>query len=186
MEASIFIADGVEECEALLVVDLFRRAGIEIQTVAVNDKPGDDGAARTIISSHEIPLICDAHINSYETGAEKILIVPGGTKGVQNLQSSTKLREVLRSFQGNLAAVCAGPTVLGSLGLLDGREATVYPGFDSGLGQAKYMDKGVVQDGSVITGRALGSSIDFALRMITVLRDEAKSAEVAAQICYES
>lgn len=186
MEASIFIANGVEECEALLVVDLLRRGGIEIQTVAVNDAAGDDEKARTIVSSHQVPLICDVHLNSYVPSDEKVLVIPGGKLGVDNLKASSKLSQILRSHQENLAAVCAGPTVLGALGLLDEHKATVYPGFQDGLGAADYTDTGLIHDGRVITARALGSSIVFALEIITLLRDEAQAQQVAAQICYQT
>lgn len=186
MEASIFIADGVEECEALLVVDLLRRGGIEIQTVAVNDDPGEDEKARTIVSSHRVPLICDVHINNFAPSGEKVLIIPGGKLGVDNLIASARLSQILHSHQGNLAAVCAGPTVLGALGLLDGHQATVYPGFQDGLGNARYTDAGVIRDGRILTARALGSSIDFALAIVTLLRDESQAQKVAAQICYQT
>lgn len=186
MEASIFIADGVEECEALLVVDLLRRGGIEIQTVAVNDDPGEDEKARTIVSSHRVPLICDVHINNFAPSGEKVLIIPGGKLGVDNLKASARLSQILHSHQGNLAAVCAGPTVLGALGLLDGHKATVYPGFQDGLGNADFTDTGLIRDGRILTARALGSSIDFALAIVTLLRDESQAQTVAAQICYQT
>lgn len=185
MEASIFLADGVEECEALLVVDLCRRGGIQIQTVAVNDRKGE--AARTIHSSHQVSIVCDTHIDDYQPGGEKILVIPGGVPGVDNLKANQKLSNILVAHQkaaGHLAAVCAGPTVLGNLGLLDGKRATVYPGFDGGLGGAKYEDVPTVADGQVITGRALGASIDFALEIVTLLRDKDAANKVAEQICY--
>ena len=151
MEASSFLADGVEECEALLVVDLCRRAGIEIQTVAVNDRSGE--AARTIHSSHKVSIICDTHLDDYQTAGEKILVVPGGLPGVNNLKANQKL-------------------------------ATVFPGFDDGLGAAKYEDVPTVVDGQVITGRALGAGIEFALQIVTALRDKETAAKVAKQIVY--
>ena len=82
--------------------------------------------------------------------------------------------------------MCAGPTVLGALGLLDEHRATVYPGFQDGLGNADYSDTGLIRDGRIITARALGSSIDFALAIISLLRDEAQAQQVAAQICYQT
>lgn len=185
MEASIFLADGVEECEALLVVDLCRRGGIEIQTVAVNDRSGD--AARIAHSSHEVPIICDTTLKEYQPAGEKILVIPGGKQGVDNLKANARMSEILKAQStgtGRLAAVCAGPTVLGNLGLLDGKRATVFPGFDGGLGAAKYEDVPTVVDGQVITGRALGAGIEFALQIVTALRDKETAAQVAAQIVY--
>lgn len=187
METSIFLADGVEECEALLVVDLLRRAGIKIQTVAVSDRE-DSAATRTIVSSHDVPITCDVHLRDYRLGDEKVLVIPGGKTGVANLKASSKLGEILRAQQergGHLAAVCAGPTVLGKLGLLDGLQATVYPGFQDELGDAIYRDVAVISDGKVLSGRALGASIDFCLELVKLLRDEPAAQEVAKSICYE-
>ncbi|WP_081455718.1 DJ-1/PfpI family protein [Mobiluncus mulieris] len=138
-------------------------------------------------SSHKVSIICDTHIDDYQTAGEKILVIPGGVPGVDNLKANQKLSEILKAQgagTGHLAAVCAGPTVLGNLGLLDGKRATVYPGFDGGLGAAKYEDVPTVVDGQVITGRGLGAGIDFALEIVRTLRDKAAADKVAAQIVY--
>ncbi len=180
-ETAIFIAHGTEECEALIVVDLFRRAGIEITMVSTEE-------TREIVSSHKVTIQCDQQIDDYEVTDEKLLIIPGGGKGVARLKGNAKVSQILTDFRqakGNLAAICAGPSVLGRLNLLDGQSATVYPGWEDQLGQGvDYKAERVVEDDWLVTGQALGSSIPFTLKLIERLRDKATSDKIAAEIYY--
>lgn len=195
MEVTIFMADGLEECEALLVVDLLRRADIPIQTVAVHspDWAGQDEDKKRITSAHHIEITCDESIDDYELGQEKALVIPGGLPGVDYLKANAKLRAILERFNkesvekeaGHLAAICAGPTLLADLGLLDGKAATVFPSKKSELGDAvDYVDEGVVTAPGLITGKSLGHAIPFALAIITALRDKACADRVAEEIYF--
>lgn len=180
-EAVIFMANGTEECEALLVVDILRRADITIDMVSIEE-------GLEVKTAHDVRIICDLHIDDFDLNDTKILIIPGGLGGTNRMLASDKLSNLLveqRKNQGLLAAVCAGPSVLGKLNLLEERNATVYPGFEDKLGDgATFQDKPVIFDQDTITARGLGASIPFALKIVEALRDEATAKDVAEKIVY--
>lgn len=197
MDVSVFMADGLEECEALLVVDLLRRSEISVQTVAVHGPgwKGEKDDRKQIVSSHHIQITCDTSIEDYEPGEEKALVIPGGLPGVDYLKANEKLGHILRDFQKNkvekeegfLAAICAGPTVLADLGLLEGKAVTVYPSRKEELGQnVHYINEDVVLAPGAITGKALGLAIPFALVLISTLKGKETADRVAEEIYYSS
>ena len=163
-KAVIFFAPGLEECEGLITVDLLRRAGVEVQICAVSD-------SKTITGAHGIRIECDALAADADQDADAV-ILPGGIPGTPNLAASEIVCDTVRAFHDGgklVAAICAAPTVLGGLGLLEGRRATCYPGCEGDLGCADYIDAEVIRDGNIITGSALGAAIPFALEIISVL-----------------
>ena len=163
-KAVIFFAPGLEECEGLVTVDLLRRAGVEVQICAVSDD-------LTITGAHGIRIVCDALAQDADRTADAV-ILPGGIPGTPNLAASGTVCGTVRAFYDSgrlVAAICAAPTVLGGLGLLDGRRATCYPGCEDGLGGAEYIDAEVIRDGTIITGCSLGAAIPFALEIIAYL-----------------
>ena len=163
-KAVIFFAPGLEECEGLVTVDLLRRAGVEVQICAVSND-------RTIVGAHGIRIVCDALASDADRTADAV-ILPGGIPGTPNLAASRTVCDLVREFDASgrlVAAICAAPTVLGGLGLLEGRRATCYPGCEDGLGGAAYIDAETVRDGNIITGSGLGAAIPFALEIIAYL-----------------
>ena len=163
-KAVIFFAPGLEECEGLVTVDLLRRAGVEVQICAVSND-------RTIAGAHGIRIVCDALASDADRTADAV-ILPGGIPGTPNLAASKTVCNLVREFDASgrlVAAICAAPTVLGGLGLLEGRRATCYPGCEDGLGGADYIDAETVRDGNIITGSGLGAAIPFALELIAYL-----------------
>ena len=177
----IFMADGTEEIEALTVVDLLRRAGIDIKTVSV-EKTND------IMGSHGIPIGCDMNIKDVDKLPEMI-VLPGGKKGTETLKANETLAELIRQQNdrnGYLAAICAAPTIFGEMGLLMGRKATCYPGLEEKLIGARVQtpDVTVAVDDNFITSRGLGTSIDFALKLIELLISEEDSEKIAKQVVY--
>lgn len=163
-KAVIFFAPGLEECEGLVTVDLLRRAGVEVQICAVSND-------RTIAGAHGIRIVCDALASDADRTADAV-ILPGGIPGTPNLAASRTVCDLVREFDASgrlVAAICAAPTVLGGLGLLEGRRATCYPGCEDGLGGADYIDAETVRDGNIITGSGLGAAIPFALELIAYL-----------------
>ena len=170
MNTAIFFADGFEEIEGLTVVDMFRRAGIPIQTVSISD-------SLTVTGSHDIKVQADC------------LILPGGMPGTTNLSKCEPLCDALMQFsrQGRyLAAICAAPSILGSLGILNGRVATCYPGFEKKLFGAYITTDPVAKDGHVITSRGMGTAIEFASTLIGIIQDPESADKIKASILYSS
>lgn len=166
-KAVIFFAPGLEECEGLLCVDILRRAGVEVTIAAV-------GGNRTVTSARQVHVVADALAEEVDYNAYDACILPGGIPGVDNLKADATVRKVCTDFAAAgkvVAAICAGPTVLASFGVLQGKKATVYPGMDGALtaAGAEYTGLPLTIDGSVVTGEALGAAIPFALALARIL-----------------
>ena len=177
-----FLAEGFEEIEALATVDLLRRADIEVKTVGIGGK--------TIAGSHGIPVVAD--LTEYEVREADIemLILPGGMPGTLHLNESAFVRSMVQAAFANgvyIAAICAAPSVLGTLGLLEGRRAVCYPGQEEKLrGAALQPDAEVVCDGKIITAKAAGVACDFALKLIELLCGYAQAEKVRKGIFYHA
>ena len=158
----IFLAEGFEEVEALLLVDIIRRAGLEIKIVSVT---GD----KLVKSSHGVAVFADTLIENEELEGSEMLILPGGMPGSVNLSKSTLLCEAIkRQYDrgGLLSAICAGPMVLGKMGLLKGKSVTCYPGFEDYLEGACYTGKLIEQDGNIITGKGPAAAFPLGLAIV--------------------
>ncbi len=176
----IFIAEGFEEIEALTVVDLLRRAKLDIVMASVTGN-------KLVTGSHNIAVITDILFEDTDFEDAAMLVLPGGMPGTTNLEKHEGLDRLLTDFHKrgkNLAAICAAPRVLGSKGLLTGKNATCYPGHEESLIGAKYLDTDVVADGTIITSRGMGTAIDFSLSLIEKLKDKEEAARIAAAIQY--
>ncbi|MDO4487520.1 MAG: DJ-1/PfpI family protein [Eubacteriales bacterium] len=178
-KAVVFLADGFEECEGLIVVDLLRRAGVEVTTASVMGR-------ETVVSSHNITLDADMLCEDVDFSDKDMIVLPGGMPGTKNLGESEVVVRELKSFADKklIGAICAAPSVPGSLGLLKGKRATCYPGFEDMLIGAEATRDGVVVDGKFITGQALGSAIPFALTLIRELIDAETADKVATSIYF--
>lgn len=154
----IFLADGFEEIEALATVDILRRCGIDVQMVSTTGK-------RLITGAHGIPVMSDALLRRSEYADCDGIILPGGMPGAKNLLQSEALRKALLSHAAErklIAAICAAPIVLGLNGLLKGRRATCYPGFEEDLREAECTGRPVEEDGNIITAYGPAAARDFA------------------------
>lgn len=175
---AIFLAEGFEEVEALTTVDLLRRADIKVDMVSISNEKVVEGA-------HGITVIADQRIKEIYFTSYDALTLPGGMPGTLNLEACEILSEALKehSEKGKLVtAICAAPSVLGRLGLLNGKRACCYPGFEDRLEGASVSTEKVEVDGNVITSRGLGSAIDFGLAMIKVLKSEEVADKIAKGI----
>lgn len=180
-KVAVCAADGSEEVETLTVVDILRRAGIEVDLVSSQNR----GKFK---SSHDIEINTDKNIRDVEFKEYDGMVIPGGLKGVENLGNNVPVINALQDMNeaGKLvAAICAGPTVLGKAGILHGVKATVYPGMDRELNGAEYVDKPAVRDENKITGRSMASSIEFALEIVEFLLDKETADKVANGIVFE-
>jgi protein deglycase len=176
----IFLADGYEEIEGLTVVDLLRRAGIEIVMVSIT---GDID----VTGSHRITSKADALFENIDFSDAEMLVLPGGMPGTRNLDAHGGLNLLLKNFAAEgkkLAAICAAPSVLGSKGLLIGKKATCYPGYEEALIGARVISNAVVEDGNIITSKGMGTTIDFSLAIIKNIVGEAEASKIAKAIQY--
>ena len=174
----IFLADGFEDIEGLMVVDLMRRAGIDIKTVSIK-------AQKEIVTSHGIPMRCDLLFTDTDFADADMLVLPGGMPGTKHLREYTPLGDLLRAHYKKgtlLAAICAAPSVFSELGFLKGRTATSYPSVKPQIDAARYLEDSVVIDGSITTSRGLGTAGEFALALIRQLMGEAVSEDIRKSV----
>ncbi len=179
--AAVFLATGFEEIEALTVVDILRRAGIETATVPVTGE-------KTVTGSHGIPVIADKLLSEIDFVDVSVPILPGGMPGTNNLEACDALMKEIDAFFASgkpIAAICAAPRILGHRGILKGREATVYPGNEDQLEGAIVTGKKVAVAGNIITANGMGSAIDFALAIVELLTgDKALAEKIGKAIMY--
>ena len=165
-KAVVFFADGTEECEALLVVDLLRRAKVEVIVASAMGR-------RELVSSHKIHLTADALAEEVDYSDVDMVVLPGGIPGTPNLAANKTVTET-----------CAAPSILASLGLLEGRNATAHAGFQDQLAGAIVHDEEVVVDGNITTSYGLGGAIPFALELVRQLAGQAEAERIRNAIAY--
>lgn len=173
----LFLANGFEEIEALAPLDLLRRAGIEVTTVGVGGE--------MIRGSHGIVVQADTPDTMYMDANPEMIILPGGMPGSKNLDESRIVDSAIKSAVRNgayIAAICAAPFLLGKRGLLVGKEAICYPGFEEQLTGAKISTEKVVRDGKFITAAGMGVAVDFGLKLVEVLKDATTAENLRSTI----
>lgn len=176
----ILLADGFEESEALVPADLLRRANREVSLAGLD--------SRQVTGGHGIAVTADCTLADLDPDGIELLMLPGGLGGVSAIQASPAALDLIRQVWEKgalLAAICAAPTLLAPLGILEGRRAVCYPGMEDGLGPARAC-KGerVVVDGRLITGEAAGSAFDFGLALIEALDGRAAADAVRQGVHY--
>lgn len=176
-ESFVFLAEGFEEVEALTPVDVLRRAGMPVRTVSVT-------SSRQVTSSHGVSVIADVIYDNTLFSDPAWLILPGGMPGATHLHEFAPLQGLLKaqlaSRHGRIAAICASPgVVLGQLGLLKGRKATCYPGFEHLMTGAQYVDERVVGDDKFVLGNGPSSALLWALRIVADTLGEQAMNKVA-------
>jgi len=173
-KVTAFLATGLEEVECLSVVDILRRAGVEVELVSATGE-------RVVTGSHGIAVVTDRLLSEADLAASDVLFLPGGVPGVPNLEKNEGVISALKAqFAAGkrVAAICAAPSILGKLGFFDGHPFTCYPGWEKGIdgvNGARWTGSGVLTEGNVSTGRGLGCAIDFGLELVRVLCGEEKA-----------
>lgn len=173
----MFLATGFEEVEALAPLDIMRRAGVEVTTVGIGGE--------LITGAHGITVKADIADSVFRDDAPEMVILPGGMPGTRNLDASPVVEAALNAVAANdgyLAAICAAPMVLGKRGLLKGKRAICYPGFEKFLDGARLSHHNVVRDGNVITAAGMGVAIEFGLEIVEMLCGDVAAANVRAAI----
>ena len=177
-KAVVFFAEGTEECEALLVVDLLRRAKVDVTVASAS-------GSREILSSHKIRITADALAEEVDYSDVDLVVLPGGIPGTPNLAANKTVTDTCTAFAKSgkkVAAICAAPTILAMLGITDGRRATCYPGCEGQMGSADMVCAPAVTDGKLITGTSAGCAVPFGLALIAALKGQAAAQAVAEQI----
>lgn len=174
----VLLGTGFEETEAIAPIDLLRRAGIPTLTVGVDGK--------TVVGSHNICVTADITIGEMDLTDLDMIVLPGGLGGVNTARQSPAALDALRFAWENdkfVAAICAGPTVLADLGITDDKQATCYPGCESGMGNARMnADVPCIRDGKLITGASAGCAIPFGLMLVEALKGAEEAQRIAKQI----
>lgn len=173
----LFLANGFETIEALAVVDMLRRAKIDVKKVGVTGK--------IVTSSHNIDVTADIEIDEFDVKDADAVVLPGGMPGTLNLEADKTVQGTIDYCIENkkyICAICAAPSILGHKGLLKGKEAICFPGFENDLTGAILSDKYVVTDGLIITARGAGVAIDFGLEIVKALKGEETAENVRKTI----
>lgn len=173
---AVILADGFEEVEAMAVVDVLRRAEIEVITAGLHQGPA--------VSARNVRVLPDSLIDTIGADDFDMLVLPGGQPGSDNLNADARVGELIRAFHGKeklTGAICAAPYVLANAGVLEGKHATSYPTYREKLGTALYEEKTVVEDGNILTSRGPGTALYFGLAIVTRLcgRDRAEAIRKA-------
>lgn len=179
--ALILLAPGFEEIEAMAVIDILKRANVDVVSAGI--QPG------VIISSHGVKIVPDIYIDMAKADGFDMLILPGGMPGTTNLNNDARVKVLILDFYNTdkyIGAICAAPYVLSEAGILQDKSATSYPSMQSNL-KAKHViqDQKVVQDGKIITSQGPATAIDFALALAVVLEGNDKVQEIRTGILYQ-
>ena len=200
MKAYLFLADGFEEVEALTTADILIRAEVDVKLVKIPAKsdlakdtteasPGSVSECKSVRGSHNIKIKPNLTIG-LDTTADELLdgdcvILPGGMPGTKNLAASADVIKLIKAYNeaGKIvAAICAAPSVLGENGLLKGKKATCFPGFEDKLTGATVENTGAVIDGNIVTGKSMGSAVSFGLAVVEALLGKEAADKVEASI----
>ncbi|HET7732489.1 MAG TPA: DJ-1 family glyoxalase III [Paludibacter sp.] len=179
MNAYIFLANGFEEIEAIAPIDIFRRANIEVITVSISDNKEVSGA-------HGITVLADGLFSEIDFNGDFLIFLPGGMPGTKNLDAHEGLKNLINKqvkAGKPTAAICAAPSILGKMGLLEGKEAICYPGFENQLLGAKISENKIVKSGSISTAKGAGVAIQFALKLVEDLKGKSEADRIANSIC---
>ena len=178
MKILVPLAEGFEEIEATTIIDVLRRAGLKVVTAGLS--------GITVKGSSGVKIIADAELKNINSDEFAVIVLPGGYPGYINLAESEKVLKIIKEFNSQnkmVAAICGAPTVLAKAGILNNRNATVYPGLEKEL--PNPTDKKVVVDGNIITSQGPGTAIEFALKLVEILSGEDKAKEIKEQLLFK-
>jgi 4-methyl-5(b-hydroxyethyl)-thiazole monophosphate biosynthesis len=165
-----FLAEGFEEVEALCPIDILRRAGLAVTTVGIGGKQ--------ITGAHGITVCADISDTEYSDNTPEMVFLPGGMPGTLNLGASEVVGDAIRSAYEDgkyIAAICAAPSILGKMGLLLGKNAICYPGFEAQLEGATISDERVVLDGNILTAAGMGAALDMGIEIVRIFCGDEKA-----------
>lgn len=173
-QITVHLAEGFEEIEAVTIIDVLRRAGLNVVTVSVTGN-------RMVKGSHNIEVKADLLFEEVDYARGEMIILPGGMPGSKNLNEHKGLKSNIMAYHTNgkyLAAICAAPIVFGNLGILRGKMAVCYPGYEAHLPGAEVCSEPYVVDGKIITGRGIGAALQFSLEIVRILEGEERAIQL--------
>lgn len=176
----VFLAQGFEEMEALTPVDLLRRCEIEVNMVGVG--------APVVTGAHGISVVCNMTVDQVVMRDVDAIVLPGGMPGTLNLEKSETMKVIIQTAVEMgipVGAICAAPSILGHMGLLEGKKAVCFPGFEQELTGAEYTDEPVVVDGSIITSKGAGTACQFSFALAEAVCGHQKMASVRRSIQWQ-
>ncbi len=167
----VFLAQGFEEIEAISVIDILRRADVTVQTVSISN-------SKEVEAAHGITILADITLDEVDIELADMIFLPGGMPGSRNLAKSDRLLEIIKQAYDSekyVTAICAAPTVLAKAGILKGKKAICYPGFEAELTDAVIHDDLVVRDGKILTSKGPGTAMLFAYALVDILKGNLES-----------
>ena len=174
----VFLANGFEETEAIAPVDILRRSELDVKTVGIGEE--------VVVSSHGIAVIPDlTEVDFVLSDDIDMIVLPGGMPGTLNLEKSRTVQDAVDFCVKNdkyIAAICAAPSIIGKKGLLEGKKAVCFPGFEEFLLGAEIPDESVVQDGKIITAKGAGVAVEFGLKLSEILAVAPKANKIRASL----
>lgn len=176
-----FFGDGSEEVELLAVVDVLMRGGQEVKLVSVMGQ-------KDVVSAHGIKIEADLVFEEGDFKDGDLLFLPGGMPGTKNLAAHRGLKSLLNQANAEgkrIAAICAAPSILGEMGLLDGKTATCFPGYEAKLKGAAHTRQGVITDGNITTARGVGYALDLGIELLGLLTDKNQAQKIKESIQYD-
>ncbi len=177
----IHLAEGFEETEAVTIIDVLRRAGLNVISVSVTGN-------RMVKGSHNIEIKADILFEEVDFALGEMIILPGGMPGSKNLNEHEGLRSQIIDYQKRgkyLAAICAAPIVFGNLGILKGKRAVCYPGYEAHLVGAEVRSSPYIVDNNIITGRGVGAALQFSLEIVRILKGEESAIQLRKAMLVE-
>ena len=181
MTVFLFLAEGFEETEAVATIDILKRGGLDVISVSITGR-------NVVAGAHGIAVVADQLFDETDFSKGDMLVLPGGMPGTANLKAHEGLQTLLLRYSSEgkrIAAICAAPSILGELKLLEGKRATVYPGFENSLKGAVILDVPVIKEGTIITAQSPGAVFNFGLAIVTELMGQEKADEVAAGMIWK-
>ena len=177
----IHLAEGFEEIEAVTIIDVLRRAGLNVISVSVTGN-------RMVKGSHNIEMKADILFDEVDFTSGEMIILPGGMPGSKNLNEHAGLKRQILEYQKSgkyLAAICAAPIVFGNLGILNGKRAVCYPGYEAHLTGADVQSNSYIVDNNIITGRGVGAALNFSLEIVRILVGEERALQLRKAMLVE-
>lgn len=179
MKTVMLLGTGFEPLEAVAPCDILRRGGVEVALASIGEP--------LVTAGHGIRIMADCTLDELSADDVEMVILPGGLGGVNAIMAKNEALSFVRRVYargGYVAAICAAPTILAAMGILEGKKATCYPGMEDRMAGADMQPCGTVRDGNILTGRAAGSAEEFGLMLLSALRGEDAAKRVADEIVY--